>query len=480
MTEVRTRSISNVRWASVSQYGRLVVQLVGIAVFSRLLAPSDFGLLAMATIVTSFGIVFQNMGTTTALIQKDAPTEQLRDTVFWFNIVFGLIVGAIVALASHIMAGVFREPRLEQVLQLLAFVFPITSAGTTHLTLLERASRFRTIAWIETSSSTSGLGVALVAACYGFGVYSLVIQALITAIISTVLYWIYSHWRPSWRWDQKELRSILNFSGNLVAFRVVNYLSNNVDSMLIGHYLGSTDLGWYSMAFRIMLLPIQNVSAVVNRALFPVYSRESRADIGKYYLRALSLLAFIINPIVLGLWALRRPLVEVVLGEKWMPVADVLTWFGPLAWLECFLSSTGVVLMAIGRTDLLRNIGFFSAAIYIASFIIGLPDGIVGIAAAYCFANVFVFGVVFYVALKSMHMRMSDLARNIWRPGAIALTMGVIVVLADFWLAMSEVQAWLRLAILVPVGAALYFALTATFARDLLGLFRQVAWRAAP
>lgn len=474
MTEVN-RSIANVRWVGVSQYGRLAIQLGSVAIFSRLLSPSDFGLLAMASIITSLAGVFQNMGTTAALIQKESPTDQLFDTVFWFNLVFGVFVGLIVALTAPIVSGIFQETQLVPVLVALALVFPVSSAGVTHLCILERASRFEVIALIEILSSLMGLCIAIAAAWSNYGVYSLVIQLLVSSVMSTLLYWRYSTWRPSWRWDSSELRGIWKFSTNLVGFRTVVYLASNVDNMLIGHYLGSTALGWYSMAYRIMLVPVQSVTSVITRALFPLYSRRSREEIGGHYLRTLVLLALVSSPIVSGLWALRYTFIEVLLGEKWMQVAHVLTWFGPLAWLECFAASTGVVLIALGKTDTLRNLGFFSSSVFVASFVIGLPFGIVGIAATYFLASVIVFNVVFAVVMKVLGLGMGDLARSIWRPVVISLIMAGFVFLADSWLA--SLQAWHRLIILVPAGAVLYGLLVFLLARDVLDLFLKTVWK---
>ena len=474
MTEVN-RSIANVRWVGVSQYGRLAIQLGSVAVFSRLLSPSDFGLLAMASIITSLAGVFQNMGTTAALIQKESPTDQLFDTVFWFNLVFGVFVGLIVALTAPIVSGIFQETQLVPVLVALALVFPVSSAGVTHLCILERASRFEVIALIEILSSLVGLCIAIAAAWSNYGVYSLVIQLLVSSVMSTLLYWRYSTWCPSWRWDSSELRGIWKFSTNLVGFRTVVYLASNVDNMLIGHYLGSTALGWYSMAYRIMLVPVQSVTSVITRALFPLYSRRSREEIGSHYLRTLMLLAVVASPIVSGLWSLRHAFIDVLLGASWIRVAHVLTWFGPLAFLECFVASTGVVLISLGKTATLRNLGFFSSMVFVVSFVVGLPFGIVGVAASYFFASVIVFYVVFTVVMRSLGLGMRDLARSVWRPVAISLMMAAFVSFADAWLAGA--LAWQRLVILIPAGTLLYGLLVFLLARDLFDLFMQTLWK---
>ena len=430
MMELGISKVANIHWVGLSQLGRLVLQLGSVAIFSRILAPAEFGIIAMAMVVMAFANLFQNMGTSAAVIQRGAATKKLLDSVFWLNVWLSLAVGTVVAVTSPLAAIAFKEPRLQEVLLIGAMVCPATAMGATHLALLERASRFRTIARIEMSSAVIGLCVALLAALLGCGADSLIFQMLATSGSSTVQFWIVSRWRPSGRWDAKEVYGLAGFSGNLFAFNIVNYLSNNVDSILVGNFLGAANLGWYNMAFRIVLFPIQNVTNVFNRALLPIYSRQKFPEIGHAYLRTLFVLALICTPMVAALWALRKPLVMVVLGDKWMPVADVLTWFGPLAWLECLASSTSLVLVAIGRTDILRNVGIFSSGLFMIVFICGVHLGIVGLAKFYFFADLISFLVTFYVVLKTVGLGMIDLVKSIWRIGVIGTIMGAVISVA--------------------------------------------------
>src|SRR4051794_24065562 len=120
------------------------------------------------------------MGTSAAIIQAEVPSKQLLDTVFWFNLALGLFLGGIVVATSHLASLAFREPRIQTVLIFLAMSFPIASLAMVQLTLMERASRFRHIAWVEISSSLLGLILGAIAAWHGLGVYSLVVQTLIT------------------------------------------------------------------------------------------------------------------------------------------------------------------------------------------------------------------------------------------------------------------------------------------------------------
>ena len=146
---------------------------------------------------------------------------------------------------------------------------------------------------------------ALVAALLGAGVYSLVLQILLSTLCSTAQLWLAAAWRPKLRWNRDEFRSLSKFSGNLLAFNVINYFARNSDSLLIGRFLDVASLGWYSMANRILMFPLQNVTFVIGRALLPVYSRRQHDldQIAAYYLRTLALIATVTIPLMLGIWA---------------------------------------------------------------------------------------------------------------------------------------------------------------------------------
>ena len=336
---------------------------------------------------------------------------------------------------------------------------------------------FRDLARIEISSSLFGFGLALLAAWNGFGVYSLVIQTLSVTALSTAQLWRLYSWRPSITWDQAEFRKIWHFSANLTGFNIVTYIERNADNILIGRFLGATDRGWYSMAYNIMLFPLQSLTFVINRALFPVYARQDRAKMGAYDLKMLSMLAPFAAPLFFGLWAPRTPSVQVVLGEKWLPVSAVMTWFAPTGFVQCLLSTTGPISMAAGRTDVLRNLGVFFLPLWVGAFASGLPYGVVGVAGAYFFMTLISLIPVLYFTLREIDLKISDLIASVWRPSMIALVMAAIVITADIWVVPAHTHAWLRLAILVPLGAIFYLSSLLLFASSLLRELKALLWQ---
>src|SRR5882757_2782450 len=406
-TEPKASAASSVLWAGVSQGGRIAIQLIAIATLSRLLPPTDFGLLAMATIVINFASLVRDMGTSAAVIQRAQLSPPLLDTVLWFNVALGIGLAIVISILAIPVALFFKEPRLTGVLIALTISFPLTCSGAVHQALLERSMRFRKLARIELSSAGTALLISVLAARHGMGVYSLVLNTLTLAVMITVQLWLASPWRPSLRWSGAELKSLWKFSANLVGFQTVNYFTRNIDTILIGRFLGALQLGWYNTAYRIMLFPINNLSSVITRVLFPVLSRQQDdlAAFSALYLRAISSIALITAPLMAGIWALRLPLVETVLGSQWVPVADVIAWLAPVGMLQSIVTTVGLIFMSTGNTNVMLRYSMIVGGVTFVAIVMGLRWGYVGVAVAYAIENLCVFYFIYALALRFIKLR---------------------------------------------------------------------------
>jgi O-antigen/teichoic acid export membrane protein len=447
-------------WAGISQAGKVGLQLLALGVLSRLLPPGDFGLLAMATVVTAFAFMLRDMGTAAAVIQRADLPPRLLDTVFWFNLAIGCGLAAVVAVFSVQAASAFHEPRLAGVLLALAASFPITSSGAVHQALLERRVAFKTLARIELSSAFVALIVAVVAAQQGLGVYALALNQIVTALLTTLQLWFASRWMPSWRFSRSEFRGLWGFSSNLFGSQMLNYFARNADSMLIGRFLGAADLGWYSMAYKIMLFPIYNLASVVARATFPVLSQRqtSLEQVGALYLRSTAAIVLITAPLMAGLWALREPFIEVALGARWLPVAEVLAWLSPVGLLQSILTTVGVIYMTTGRTDIMFRWGVVVLVVTVTAMVIGLRWGYIGVAACYSIANVVLFLPCIWLALRQIKLGLPAMFHALWRQLLAATAMGAVLWGLRLSL-LHEAGAIVQLALLIPVGALLYCAI---------------------
>jgi O-antigen/teichoic acid export membrane protein len=463
-------AMSNARWLTLSQAARIVLQLVSLFILSRLLQPSEYGLLAMATVAVNFAYLLRDMGTAAAVVQKENLTDQTTNTVFWLNIGMGCVLALTLTAVSPFLAVYFRIDRLAPVLCLLAVVFPITSASAVHQSLLERASGFKTLARIEIVSALIGLVVAIVLAYMGYGVYSLVWQTLASAIASSAQLWLASVWRPQKIWNTAEFRSLWRFSGNLTGFTFINFFARNADSMVIGRVLGSVQLGIYSQAYKLMMFPLQSMSYVAGRALFPVMSRQQneRAKMAQLYFRSLRLIATITAPLMAGLWLLREPFVSIALGPKWGAVPIVLAWLAPVGFIQSLVTTTGTVLMSTGRTDLMMRLGLLGTFLQVGSFFIGVQWGIEGVAACYLVANILNAIPHFHFTVQQLHSTMADLLKAIWQPVAFALIM-VAALYPLYQLLLGRALPTQVVFVAVALtGALIYSGLTLVFSKELV------------
>ncbi|MGR5237722.1 MOP flippase family protein [Vibrio alfacsensis] len=418
---------SNLKWVTLSRIVQIVLQLISLTVLTRLLAPSEYGLMAMAMVVTNFSLIVRDLGTADAIIQRKTIDQEIKSTIFWLNIIMGACIALIIVICSPLIANLFDELALIPVLMCLTLSFPISSLGTAHKALLERESHFKTVAAIEICSATIALAVALILAYKNYGVYSLVGQTLTNCLISSLFLWRSTKWLPSLIFSKSQLKKVLGFSGNLTAFNLINYFSRNSDAMIIGHYFSTAVLGAYSLAYRVMLFPLQNLTSVMSRSLYPLMSRKQDEPerIKEMYLKVLTFVASITAPMMAGLAVLREPFVALTFGEKWTLVPSILLWLAPTGFVQSLVSTTGSVFMANGKTQLLMRLGVLGASLQVTAFIIGGQYDVQMMALLYLVANIINAIPAMFYTMRTLNGCLFDLVQLLIAP---ILCSGIMVV----------------------------------------------------
>jgi PST family polysaccharide transporter len=469
-------NFSNTRWVLLSQGARVVSQLVSMTVLARLLSPDAYGLMALAAIVTNMAYLFRDMGTAAALIQSKDVSPTMASTVYWTNLALGLLIGLAIICAAPLTAHIFHEPQLATVLCMLAIVFPLTGASVVHQALLERESKFSVVAGAEVVASLAGLGAALLLAWRGAGVFSLVAQMIVATLVTSAIIVLRSTFRPMRHWNRAEFKSIARFSGNLSMFNVVLYISRNADSMVVGRILGAVVLGAYSMAYRLMLFPLQNMTYVVARVLFPVMSRSqgSVTEVANLYLRSLGFIAFLTAPLMAGLFALREPFVHVMLGNRWQASVALLGWLAPVGFIQSLVSSTGTVLMARGSTGLMLRLGLVGAVLQVGAVVVGAQWGIEGVAAAYLAASLVNALPALYFSTRLINIPFGTLMACIAPSIGAALLMVGVLRLSGPLVAQATPHEWLLLLVQVLIGIIVYGAASLVLLRPQLLSLRSL------
>ncbi len=415
---LKSGAARSVRWSALSQAGRQIVQLLTTVILARLLAPAEHGLMGMALVITGFIEVFKDLGTSAAVIQRAEASSSFLSSIFWANAVFGVATGALVYGIAPLAAGFYGEARIEPLLKVLSIGFAVSGIGILQKTLLERQLQFDRLAFVEIVSMAIGAVSAVCAALSGWGVWSLVCQSLAVALASTILLWTVSSWRPRWSFDVAQLRAASHYSLHLAGFNVFNYFSRNGDYLLIGKFFGPTELGYYTLAYRIMLYPLQTISTVVTRVMFPLYSRiqNDNARLRDAHLQVCSLIAVVTFPLMFALFALAKPLVAMVFGARWNPIIPLLMIFAPIGMIQSMGTTVGSIYQAKGRTDWLFWWGITSGALAMLSFVVGLRWGILGVASAYGIVSLIMAYPCFAIPFRLIGLHVRDLLLAVSRP----------------------------------------------------------------
>ncbi len=473
-------------WMALVRVIAQLLSLISVSVVARALPPQAYGLMGMAQLVIAFVSLFQELGTSSAVIQRPGLNQRFLSSVWWLNLSLSLCLAGVCWLLSPLAAEFYREPAVTPILRALGLGFILAAGSTIHGALLTRRLEFRALAIREVISSIAGLVVAIVMAYAGYGVWSLVGASLTTTAVSSLLVVILARWMPSFAFSWPELRSIAGYGANLSAFNIVNYFARNADNALVGRYLGAGPLGYYQLAYRMMLYPVENISQTLGRALFPAFARlqDDYERLRAAYLRACAAIAFVTFPMMLGAFILANELIRILLGPKWAPVAPVFQILALVGLVQSIGTTVGQIYVAVGRTDLMFRWGLLFSCLIVGSFVVGLRWGIRGVAVAYAITIAAVLIPVFRPAFRIINLSILDLWRALWPSVRCTAAMGVLVeVLRELLIHLAPQWHAIRLAVCVLVGATVYislmFRIEAPVIHDLTGLVTSAmrGWR---
>ncbi len=479
--DLTAKMVTGTAWSGLAQTGKQVIGVLSTAVLAHLLSPDTYGLLGMALIVVGFIDIFKDLGTGSALIQRAELDDRLVSSVFWMNLLLGVVAAAASFIIAPWMARFFGEPRVAPVLSALSVSFVISSLSIVQQSLLTRDMAFDRLARIELIATTLAACVGVGIAFYGGGVWSLVAMTIVGSALSTIFLWVQSSWRPPWRFAWSDIRSMRSYSLNLVGFNIFNYFARNADNLLIGRYLGVSALGYYSLAYNLMLFPIQNIVRVVGRVLFPAFSRVQHDNVRfrRGYVRICTIIAAVTFPLMMAMTVVADPMIAVLFGTQWMPSATLVMILAPLGMIQSLGTTVGDIYTAKGRTDWMFRWGLVAGSAVIVSFLVGLNWGVIGVATAYAVTSgILLFYPNFAIPFKLIDLPISEWLKALWPGFKYTIAMVAVMLLVRFGL--DQIRMNIPLVVLISsgvTGSLLYLGLMIAFkppvVHDLVSLLPQ-------
>jgi len=467
-------------WSALEIAARYGVQFVVMILLARLLAPSDFGLVAMLLVFTNIAALLVDSGFGTALVQKQDTTDEDETTVFLSGVCISAIVGCLLWFAAPSIAAFYAQPTLVPLTRLLLFVLPLSALAAVPDALLTQRLDFRSRANAEIFASAFSGALAVLLAWRGFGVWSLAWQSLVAIGVRAALLWLYSRWRPRGRFHFASLRGLFAFGSYMLLSNLLNTISIRLQSLLIGRLFDSRQLGYYTLAQNTQQAPAQFMSGVLNRVGLPVFSSvagQPEKLVGALRL-SLRVAIFVFVPSMVGIAVVAKPLIVMLYGARWTPAAPLLAilaasaTFWPLHVLN--LAAIG----AQGRSDLIFRLEVAKRVVSIGLILACSPFGPLAIAWA-----VFASSLV-AVAINTWysHKLLGYGALAQLQDQAMTLMLSALAALAG-WLVLRWLPAGTG-AMLAAIAAAVFtYVGGAALGRhpalaDLLGLARVVRGRA--
>jgi len=398
---------------------RTLTQLGSVVILARLLAPEDFGLLAMIMSVVGVVDLIRDFGLTGAILQRREIEETDWRGLMWLSLAVGLGLTVLVAASAPLIAWLYNEPRLILITLVISPTLLINGLLAPVQARVQRELRFSTLASIEVMSMVSGVTLAIVTATLGWGVWSLVVQAGVAQVYRMVALWVASP--PSFGRPHipKGVFSIVMVGGDLLGVQLLNYASRNVDNILIGNRLGPEALGQYTRAYSLFLLPMQQLNATIGRVAIPVLSRlQDDHDRYRRYIHGGSrVIGYVTVPVYAVLAAVSQPLILTLLGDGWQDAATVFSILAVAGIAQSMGNMQGWLFLTLNRTKTQLVFFLVTRPIIVLGFFVGLWwNGVEGLALVYGLISLVLLVPGYHYAIRGTHVTARDIIEPMVRP----------------------------------------------------------------
>ena len=431
---------------------RALLMVATTIVCARILSPSDYGVIAMWAPILAFVLLFQNLGFSSATIQAQVLSPEQSTTLFWINVAASVVIALLLIVLSPAVAAFYGDGRVGHITAASAALVFLGSLSLQHTALLTRDMRYRQIATIIVSSAIAESSATIMFAVYQASYWALFLGTLAGTVTQLVLTWLSSPWRPARLAPWRDTRALASFGGYVAAFDLLNFLNRNADSILIGRYWGAAPLGLYERSQKLMLAPLHLVNSPLLRVALPVLSRL-RDEPRKYraaYMFNLRALLLVTVPAAALATAASESVVVLLLGPAWREAAPIFFWLALATLYQPLASSTGWLFLSSGRARAFAAWALASNITILASFLIGLPWGPVGVAKAYVIGGILRMPFLLYWAPRDTPVRTSDM---------VVALIPFAVAGAGTWLAVSAMAAFLSSLPLIVAGLLLSYLL---------------------
>ncbi|MGM0902926.1 MAG: teichuronic acid biosynthesis protein TuaB [Bacillota bacterium] len=465
MSAIRNQLHRGMKWTGISTLFITVLQIVQFALLANVMGVSEFGLVGMLTTIVIFAQILLDLGFGSAVIQKEHVTKRMLSTLFWINMLAGLTLFVLLMTASPLIASMFREEQLVDLIRLLSVMFLIAPLGQQSQYMLQKELRFNELAFIEMLATLLSFLVLIGLVFTISPIHAYVLSQVLFYGLKGLLYFAFylKTWRPGLVFHLGECREILSFGGYQLASRLVNRIGANLDVLLIGRFMGAEALGLYHLANQIVTIPVLKINPILTRVAFPLFSKNQHdhASIKDGFLHITKLLGIVAFPLLMGLVAVADVFIGTIFGEKWLEAVPVLQIMAMVGLLRVLMNPNGSVLLAKGKADITFYWDTGVLILYGIALLFAVRTGdIEAVAWTYVMVSLVNFFIGRWLLSWLIHFPLKEYAKTISKPFVLSLIMTIIAFLIKetsiYFLAL---EAFWHLFIAVGGGAMVYMGL---------------------
>jgi teichuronic acid exporter len=397
-SSLKKQAVSGVLWSFGQQFSVQIINFVVQIILARLLMPEMFGLIAMLTVFISIGQSLMDAGMTSSLIRSKNPDQLDYSTVFLTNLMISVSVYLITYLSAPFIAQFYNQEILKDILRLYALTFVIRSFVAVHIAKLTKEMNFKTQMILQIPSTIVGAIVGVTMAYLGYGVWSLVWLHITQSIVYTLQIWIFIPWRPSFVFNKRRFKYHFNFGYKLTLSGLLDTVYNDAYRIVIGKFFTPAAVGFFNQAETMRLFPVQQISSVMGKVTYPLFSNiNGDIQLKNAYRITMKLVLFAVIPIMLILIVVAKEGFVFLFGEKWLPAVPYFQILATASIIRPISSYNLNILKVKGRSDLFLKVEIIKKIIGVIGIAVALPFGIKALVISLTAVSfIFVFINMFY------------------------------------------------------------------------------------
>lgn len=426
---LKSKAISGAKWNAFANIGKYFVTFFLSIILARVLAPNEFGLIGMISIFSIIANVFINSGLLTPLIRKPNPSDIDFSTVFYFNISVSSFFYILLFFTAPYISSFYNEPLLIPITRLISLVFVFNSFGIVQNAILIRNLNFRKQTLINLTSLTVSVIIAILMALNGFGVYSIVAQAISQSVFVNSLLWISSKWKPKSSFSLVSFKEMWVLASKILSANIISQLVDNLDNLLIGKVFSANQLGFYMRAKSTKELPEGILTSILHSVSFPILSKisDNKTMLRNLHLKFFSIASFIIFPIAFGLIAISKAFIVLLYTEKWLPSVPLLQMISLSIIAPFFSALFSQTIMAIGHGSLYFKLTSSKKIIGLLPIPIGILFGLNAFILIFVCSKLIGLFLDFYYTGKLIDISIAHYLRLMLKPFLCSLCMSLLV-----------------------------------------------------